>query len=980
MPSLETSGPVNSFYNLKPQDGDKEQEEKLKDIKSALKDKFGISEKEFMQAVGRLGTLTDQELGEIGLTMATASQSQLENVRMRKLLGKELGLSQVQIDQVMAIQSMSHEELSGMLKDKSPTGGLDSILNLSHRDAASNTMREVFDLSDEPFNQAMQQIIAPEQTQTQPKDSVQKPKRADLLIITDSDLSFAGIEKSAEALLKASGIEPVAATPNQLKEAIQQVKLANQQVAQSVQVTDTQVEKELKDAGISNPSTATDAQKRAASEKIRSAKQESSAELFQASIIGQSLGMSEADAKGILKALKVSNSELKEELKKTGFNDLSDATDAQRQEAAKKIKSKKLSKVKPQLSATQAEKILNIEAMSLPFDPATATPEQVQAMVKQIQNTRKDQVVGAIQIALMTENMGMSKDRVKEVVNVLKVSVGELDSQLKEMGISDPANATDAQKQKALENVKKTKLQEIGLSPGEVEKLMAVEAMSPKDLQIFLSGDSHSGSIDRLAGLPNHSSKAASMVIVEIGPPHPKMTMVNFIHALVRSLELVMKAKAETQIADALMNQNRLKDILVMTDQKIQQASEANKAFVENLREAIKTLKNMRIMMYTVMAIAVAITIILGAIAIVATAGAAAPVVAAVVAAVIASIGAAIAAMAITIAANEKRRKGESFMNSKDQEALLITLLVIEVISSVVTGGAAIAAKIATTTAKNVAKAVSSVVAKKTAEEVSKEAAEKVIVEASQAAAKRVIAMAVNQVAQGVGRIMNLRQIVGHGDALATQNAENDFESSDKKKNNRAQGEQRKAKVEQAFQRGDITLDVKQSKIARIDRDVASQDLSDKTAMINSYKEAQRSQEEKVGWIIMGVTLLATLGTAFMSDGGSSAAGAAVSRTIQVLIKLIQALNAAMSAGTSIAQGITTIETQQAMIKLAQSSLEIKRFGMALDAIKTMLDQLKSNADELMTKGQDSLKRSVEALSGAVDSHMKAIESINLKI
>lgn len=550
----------------------------------------------------------------------------------------------------------------------------------------------------------------------------------------------------------------------------------------------------------------------------------------------------------------------------------------------------------------------------------------------------------------MKEKMGVSKGEFEKAMDS-QVTPDEVDAELISQGI-DPATATDDQRASATLRVKLGKT--LGLTPVEVDQVMAAQIMSPSDLQKILSNSIEAaatggGESIMKAVLKGSEAKAvASEEGLGIEPPATEMSLTSFINAIVKAIETVLIVKASTQINDAQITSSKLKDILVMTEQKISQADKANKEMVSSLKKDIETMKMMRILMYTVLSIVLAIMIVLAAIAIaaatVATAGTATVPVALAMVSVISLVMTAVST-ALIIAMTEKRRKGE--LSDQEAQDMAIAVMVVEIIAIVC------------------------------------------IVGAAQGVMAKIVAQIVANIVASIARMVAMITTSEVAEIWAKRRAKDNFKKSDEKKEIEDKAADKTKEIDAKAEAGTITVDEANSMKEAVETDKNNELNNAEGKYVDAEVDKTKKTMEIVTWVVLALSIASGLGAiaASMSSAAREASkqaaaaiekamGAAMKALLDKVTQVLSAVQQAVGAMSTVFQTVKTVQMETQRQVHLEKMLEIKQLSISLEAVMSMFEDIKSNLDASAQQSADSMQKLTQALSAAFDANAKVMSDL----
>lgn len=529
----------------------------------------------------------------------------------------------------------------------------------------------------------------------------------------------------------------------------------------------------------------------------------------------------------------------------------------------------------------------------------------------------------------------------------------EVNAELRKEGI-DPATATPDEVSKATMRVKLGK--EFGLTPAEIEQVMAADAMTPAQLQNFVTVAeiNHFEGLSPLAKVRgtdsiqgSHSRTDAAQMTLELGPPTPKMSLVSFISALVNAIEHVLMAKANTQTKDAKVSESRLKDIAVMTDEKISQSDRANAETVRSLRETIDNMRTMRIVMYAVLAIVILIMIIITVVTAVLTGGAsAAPLIVATIGLVMAIIGA-----MTTIALNEAKRKGQLKLTGQEADALVAVLAVAEVIAGIASFGVAAAASLI----------------------------------------KTLVVQLVAQIIGAIARMVSLVAQSGALEAWAKRKAQQKFEHSEEKEKIENNATTQIDAINTRVQTGEITRTQGDQLIKQVNDNKTVNLTNLKGKIYDAQLKSDQNIMEIVNWVVVAISLVFAFVTVAASFGllGKAAQAAiqqaanamteGMTKTAQAIMKVVQKIGDIISTlvntfQTGFQAGMT-IKTEIQRQESIERTLKIKQLIIRLEATKAMVEDVKNNLEASAKHSNETFQKMISALSAAFDTNARMMAS-----
>lgn len=487
---------------------------------------------------------------------------------------------------------------------------------------------------------------------------------------------------------------------------------------------------------------------------------------------------------------------------------------------------------------------------------------------------------------------------------------------------------------------------DLGLTPSEIEMVMSASHMTQMQLLEALAGPKGATMAASVANATDTiASKGGSdfetMHITSVAPPPPdkEMSMKEFINTLVQSIAFVLQAKSSINQADALMNQARLHDIMVISEQKMKHQTQEMKKQVKMLRKLIDHLNFMHALMITVSVLAVILAIVVAAVIIFGTAGVGAPAAIALVIMVMAVMAA--ATLAITEA--EMNRNGDSmYKNQQQREAIFWTLMAIQIVASLGMAAAVTAAIMSAQMAVS--------------------------------AALQLVLMTVSMMVSNTMSLMNSTKVFSN----AAEERREDRKDVAEEKADRRKDEEI-AKLDAKRDRGEISDSEYRAERREVTKGIDSDRRSDELAADKKY-ERDMKELETVNYVLMALSLAAGLGAGAAGMAAASAskavAATAAEKMAQTIATTLQLILSAVNASLSLTMAVKDLEFKNFQVRMLKEIADEKESIALFSALEKLFNSLKKGAEELYKNGSESMQQLVEVLNSVISTNFSAMEKM----
>lgn len=588
------------------------------------------------------------------------------------------------------------------------------------------------------------------------------------------------------------------------------------------------------------------------------------------------------------------------------------------------------------------------ELISVGIDPSTlnlANPQEVR---------------DALYDKYLQDNFGISSSDLDAIYSDDELTEEEIAS----YGLN--VHGTQAQVQQELMEARLGK--DLGLTPSDIEMVMSASHMTQPQLLEMLAGAegaqmaaSVTKATDTIASKGGADFEMVHITSVAPPPPSKDMSMKTFISTLIQSIAFVLDAKASINKADAMMNEARLNDILVISEQKMKHQTETMKKQVELLRKLIDHLNTMHAIMITVTVIALILVLIIAAVlaaAIIAgSGGTLTPFAIAGLVALTVLVLAAMTAATLTITEAELNRNGDSmYQNQQQREAVFWALMAIQIVATLGVGAAVVAAVAAAQAAAQTAVVVAQMTVSK---------------------AVMLILMAVSMMISTTMSLMNSTKVFSN----AAEERQDDRKEAAEKKADKKK-EEKIEELDAQKESGTISGSEYRAQRREVTKEIDGERRSDELSADKQYRDDMK-ELETVNYVLMAAALATGLGSAGAGMAAASAsksvAATAAEQMAQTIVSMLQLILSAVNASLSLTMAVKDLEFKNFQVQILAEMAEEKEKIALFTALEKLFITLKQGAEELFKNGMESTQNLVEALNSVISTNFSAVDKMTSK-